>query len=419
MTTIAFVPAKGHSERVPGKNLRLLNGEPLVAYTVRKLLTCPFLDAVYVQSDDDRILRVSEQLGAKTLRLTKAETALDGHGIFAQGVQAVPEAEVYVQVMCTSPFVRPETIQEMMRWLGFNGTIGSAALGYSHHGYPWPHRDPYPRSQTLPTTDYETTGCYVVDGDVARKQLKRVTHPSYFHFGRPHECIDIDTEADLALAQCVAKGLHQQEVNRLTILKTVLSSAALSDAGAIHVDLGSRAYMNHSTVFGHAKPMSLRPKSKTDDGSIYEALSHYDYVAQNDVLVVHHQCGDLAYFGELNASLAIRAGASGYVSNGPLRDIGAIRRLGFPCWVPCATPQDVKETACVESINEPVNVNGTMICPQDPIFADSDGVVVLPWRDAEAIIEKALAAVQIEGQVKADVVRGVPATAIHARQGAF
>ena len=51
----AFLPAKGSSERIPNKNVNLLDGKPLFLHTLEKLLQCDFIDEVWLDSESDRL----------------------------------------------------------------------------------------------------------------------------------------------------------------------------------------------------------------------------------------------------------------------------------------------------------------------------------------------------------------------------
>ncbi len=68
MRTIAIIPARGGSKRLIGKNIYPLFGKPLMAYTIEALKQCDFVDAIYVSSDDDAILKVAEDWGAIALK---------------------------------------------------------------------------------------------------------------------------------------------------------------------------------------------------------------------------------------------------------------------------------------------------------------------------------------------------------------
>jgi CMP-N,N'-diacetyllegionaminic acid synthase len=62
MKKIAVICARKNSERVPDKNIALLNGQPLINYTIKATQTSKIFDQIYVNSDDDRILKIAESL---------------------------------------------------------------------------------------------------------------------------------------------------------------------------------------------------------------------------------------------------------------------------------------------------------------------------------------------------------------------
>ena len=62
--TIAIIPARGGSKRLPGKNIKLLGGIPLIAHSILYAKQHDFIDAVYVSTDDAQIKEVALQYGA-------------------------------------------------------------------------------------------------------------------------------------------------------------------------------------------------------------------------------------------------------------------------------------------------------------------------------------------------------------------
>lgn len=67
INTIAIIPARGGSKRLPGKNIRLLGGIPLIVHSIRYAQQHPFIDAVYVSTDDAEIKAVALAHGAKVV----------------------------------------------------------------------------------------------------------------------------------------------------------------------------------------------------------------------------------------------------------------------------------------------------------------------------------------------------------------
>jgi CMP-N-acetylneuraminic acid synthetase len=65
--TIVIIPARGGSKRLPGKNIQLLGGIPLIAHSILYAQQYKFIDAVYVSTDDDEIKKVGIQYGASVI----------------------------------------------------------------------------------------------------------------------------------------------------------------------------------------------------------------------------------------------------------------------------------------------------------------------------------------------------------------
>ena len=64
---LAIIPARGGSRRLPRKNVRLLCGKPLIAYTIEAALSSKLIDRVVVSTEDEEIAEVSKKYGAEVL----------------------------------------------------------------------------------------------------------------------------------------------------------------------------------------------------------------------------------------------------------------------------------------------------------------------------------------------------------------
>lgn len=122
---VALVPMRHHSERVPGKNYRLVAGRPLYAYILQTLLACPEIGQVVVDTDSPVILEgVAREF--PSVRLIERPEHLRGGDIPTNDVirhdLSVVSAEFYLQTHATNPLVRAETV--------------SAAIKAFRDGYP-------------------------------------------------------------------------------------------------------------------------------------------------------------------------------------------------------------------------------------------------------------------------------------------
>ena len=76
-TAVALIPARQGSKRVPGKNVRVLDGHPMLAYTIVPAIQCGVFDSVIVSTDSEEIADVARHYGAEVPFLRPAEFAGD------------------------------------------------------------------------------------------------------------------------------------------------------------------------------------------------------------------------------------------------------------------------------------------------------------------------------------------------------
>lgn len=120
MKSIAFIPARGGSKRFPKKNIALLNGKPLVAWTIETALESEVFDKVVLSSDDPYVLEVAKQYSNSKLVTHKRSENLSGDTVTAAHVfgellrDLEEQGEQYEQcclLLPTCPFRSVEDIQ--------------------------------------------------------------------------------------------------------------------------------------------------------------------------------------------------------------------------------------------------------------------------------------------------------------------
>ena len=109
----ALIPARGGSVRVPGKNLRELNGHPLIAYTIAAAQESGCFCDVYCCSDDAEIREVAGSYGAQTWRREESN-AREPDYEWLKSV-SLDDVDAYGLLRPTSPFRGVETIQKACR----------------------------------------------------------------------------------------------------------------------------------------------------------------------------------------------------------------------------------------------------------------------------------------------------------------
>ena len=77
MNILGLIPARGGSKGVPRKNIRLLCGKPLIAYTIEQALESELIDRVVVSTEDSEIAEIAEKYGAEVPFIRPKELAED------------------------------------------------------------------------------------------------------------------------------------------------------------------------------------------------------------------------------------------------------------------------------------------------------------------------------------------------------
>lgn len=113
-----------------------------------------------------------------------------------------------------------------------------------------------------------------------------------------------------------------------------------------------------------------------------------------------------APWGELLSTAAKARGARGAVVDGLIRDVPKIEALGFPVFARGMKPVDSMGRGLVTAYNVPVECGEVIVHPGDFVFADFDGVIVIPSANVKEVIAMATDKVQREDGSRAELMKG-------------
>jgi CMP-N-acetylneuraminic acid synthetase len=121
MTTIAaLVPMRHHSQRVPGKNYRLLAGKPLYHHILESLLSCPEITQVVVDTDSPTILAGLRDEFPQVIALERPEALraddIPMNEILIYDTSQV-QADLYLQTHSTNPLLKSKTVSRAIQAL--------------------------------------------------------------------------------------------------------------------------------------------------------------------------------------------------------------------------------------------------------------------------------------------------------------
>ncbi|GHU77229.1 hypothetical protein FACS189461_5520 [Spirochaetia bacterium] len=416
MKVVVFLPVKGTSERIQNKNTALLNGKPLFLHTLEKLMKCSFIDEVYLDTEKDEVYEMAQYTGCK---YSKRDPALatnktDGHSLFYNEAIKV-EADIYIQILCTSPFIDISTIKKGVEILKNNKEYDSVVLVNREKQYTWNEAGPVydrehiPNSKDLPDTVIETMGLYMTNKNVALNMKRRYGLNPYLLDAKPLEAMDVNYPADFELADIIAKGIKAIENRKLKFMAALINSAMISDVLddfglSNQIITGLHCNIQGTRLFGRARTLKIRKLRDSEDfRGIYNALKSYSEMTDNDIIIVENECPELAYFGELNTQLSIRSGASGTIIGGVTRDKDNVVQMKYPVFSFGYNCKDVRNRATLESYNKPITISGIKIDPNDLLFADNDGIVVIPAKHEEKILDLIQEKLSMENNVSREI----------------
>lgn len=205
-----------HSERVPGKNYRLVAGRPLYAYVLETLLACPEIDRIVVDTDSPVVREGVAQAFPQVQLLERPEDlrgdAIPINKIIAHDIEAVP-ADCYLQTHVTNPLLRLQTVRDAIasfRGDGEHDSLFSVSplhvRLWTEQGEPLNH-DPETllRTQDLRPVYMENSCLYLFRRDVFLARMNRIgRRPRLFIIDQP-EAWDVDEVADLEVVEALLK----------------------------------------------------------------------------------------------------------------------------------------------------------------------------------------------------------------------
>jgi len=141
---VGLITARGGSKSIPRKNLKMLAGKPLIAWTIEAALQSPSLDRVIVSTDDVEIAEVSRQWGAEVPFIRPAELAQDDSSHVSVVVHTVRWLESYqgtrpnylVLLQPTSPLRTAEDIEAAVQ-VAFKKKADSVVSVSETHHHPY------------------------------------------------------------------------------------------------------------------------------------------------------------------------------------------------------------------------------------------------------------------------------------------
>lgn len=212
---LIIIPARGGSVGIPRKNLRNLAGNPLIAYSIKNALNSKFNTDVYVSSDDDEILYISQKLGAQIYKrdasIADAATTLDP--VIYDAYQKISKMnntqyKLIVTLQPTSPLLKTSSLDNAIEIMLTNPTIDTIIsakdtthLSWSKSGEEFvPNYKKRVNRQYLDPVYTETGGFLITRNTIITPETRIGKNTQLAILENPEEMIDIDNYEDFYLA---------------------------------------------------------------------------------------------------------------------------------------------------------------------------------------------------------------------------
>jgi len=220
---VALVPMRHHSQRVPGKNYRLLTGKPLFHHVIETLLAVPEINEIVVDTDSEPVIDGLRKYFPQVKIINRPEHLRSDdvpmNDILIHDTEQV-EADFYLQTHSTNPLLKPETISRAIQLLVTNYPKNDSLFSvtrlqtrlYDQHGTAINHN---PReliqTQDLPPVYEENSCLYIFNRENLLAKRHRISdHPLMFEIDAD-EAWDIDEELDFEICDFLFKRQSKNE----------------------------------------------------------------------------------------------------------------------------------------------------------------------------------------------------------------
>ena len=140
---------------------------------------------------------------------------------------------------------------------------------------------------------------------------------------------------------------------------------------------------------------------------------------KNSVVVCQPNDSELSHMGELSSETLKFRGVRGYIVDGGCRDSEFILKLGFPVFCRYFTPVDIVGRWIADSFGQPITIGTVQIATGDWIFADRDGIVVIPADMAEQVVDQTEQVMRTENLVRNAILQGADPQEAYLKHGKF
>lgn len=206
-----FIPIKKHSKRVVDKNFRIIKNKKLYEIVIEKAIAVSNIDEVVIDTDSQEIKDYCVLNNVKYIH-RDPKNSLDtsgGNDLIKTWLEIFPDTTIIVQTHVTSPFLKIETLYNMVEimkkgYCDSSLTVCKEQTWFWFDGSPVNYSlDKLTRSQDAKFLVKETTSTYCITSQAFLQINRRIGNNPFFYFVDKIESIDIDDELDFKIAKAI------------------------------------------------------------------------------------------------------------------------------------------------------------------------------------------------------------------------
>jgi len=227
---ISIIPARGGSKGIPRKNIRLLGGKPLIAYTIEAALQAKSVNRVFVSTEDLEIAEIAKKCGAEIPFMRPKELATDVSSptdVYIYTIKQLEKVlnkkiESFIALLPTSPLRIGRDIDRAVKIFLEKKADSVISVNEAPHPPSWFLKlnengvltNFFNKTMSMKNRQEEIKAyipngaIYVLKTGIIRNKKTYYTDKTYAYLLPPERSIDIDNPMDFALAEILIRKLE-------------------------------------------------------------------------------------------------------------------------------------------------------------------------------------------------------------------
>ena len=223
LNIVGIIPARGGSKGIPNKNIIDICGHPLISWSINQSISANLITSTWVTSDDKKILDISRQYGANTIKRPKSISS-DNCSSESAWIHALEhinsigiKPDLVVGIQCTSPIRESNDLDQAINYFLKNKYDSLLSTVQVEDYFTWElnkdsialplNHDVNKRKprQKIKKTFLENGSFYIFKPDLIKKSRNRLIGKIGMYMMAQHKAFQIDNREDIKICSAIIK----------------------------------------------------------------------------------------------------------------------------------------------------------------------------------------------------------------------